>query len=162
MLPVITIADEILKSAKRQGRALTPMQLMKLVYIAHGWSLAILDTGIFSDRIEAWKYGPVIPNLYQMTKQFGLTEIPLHLIHENNPSGVTKDVQALLDQVVLKYSHLSGIQLSNLTHLPYTPWHQVYEPNVTNKEISDDLIKQHYLAKLNEHRQNSTPAAAVR
>ena len=161
MLPVITIADEILKSAKRQGRALTPMQLMKLVYVAYGWSLAILNKRIFLDPIEAWRYGPVIPNLYQATKKFGRSEIPLNLINESSPSTVTGDVQGLLDEVVAKYSHLSGIELSNLTHLPGTPWHQVYEPNMSNKEISDDLIKHHYMAKLNEHRQNSTPAASA-
>jgi uncharacterized phage-associated protein len=120
----------------------------------------VLNKGIFSDRIEAWKYGPVIPSLYQATKQFGRSEIPLNLVDENSPSSVSDDIQTFLDDVVAKYSHLSGIQLSNLTHLSGTPWHQVYEPNVSNKEISDDLIKQHYVAKLNEHRQNSTATAS--
>ncbi|MDF3413789.1 SocA family protein [Sulfitobacter sp. M57] len=159
MYPVLTIADEILKSAKMQGRSLTPMQLMKLVYIAHGWSLAVLNRDIFSDRTEAWKYGPIIPSLYQATKQFGRSPIGLDLIDENTPSGVDGEVGSFLEDVVAKYGHLSGIQLSNLTHLPGTPWHQVYEPNVSNKEISDHLIRQHYVAKLNEFRQNSTAAS---
>ena len=159
MYPVLTIADEILKCAKRMGRSLTPMQLMKLVYIAHGWSLAVLNRDIFSDRIEAWKYGPVIPTLYHATKQFGRNEISLDIVDEESPSAVDEEVEGFLADVVEKYSHLSGVQLSNLTHLPDTPWHQVYEPNVKNKEIPDNLIRQHYVAKLYEHRQNSTAAA---
>jgi uncharacterized phage-associated protein len=63
-----TVADEILKIAKRKGLHITPMQLLKLVYIAHGWSLAILGRDLFPDRIEAWKYGPVIPDLYRATR----------------------------------------------------------------------------------------------
>lgn len=160
MYTVLTIADEILKIAKRQGRSLTPMQLMKLVYIAHGWSLAVMHRDIFSDRIEAWKYGPVIPTLYQATKQFGRNEIPINLIDESSTSAVDDDTFSFLEDVVSKYGHLSGIQLSNLTHMPGTPWHQVYEPNVKNKEITDSLIRSHYVEKLNEYRQQSTAAAA--
>ena len=57
-----TIADDILKLAKRRDLTLTPMQLVKLAYIAYGWYLAIYEKRLFDDRIEAWKYGPIIPN----------------------------------------------------------------------------------------------------
>lgn len=159
MYSAIDIADEVLKIGKRKGMPFTPMQLMKLVYIAHGWSLAVLDRDIFQDKIEAWKYGPVIPSLYQATKQFGRNSIPQELVDDQSPSKVSPDVLSFLEDVVGKYGHLNGIQLSNLTHLPGTPWHQVYEPNRSNLEISDHLIKQHYSVKLDEHRQNSTAAA---
>lgn len=160
MWTALTIADEILKIAKRSSINVTPMQLMKLVYIAHGWALAVLGRDLFTDRIEAWKYGPVIPTLYQATKQFGRNEIPPHLINENAPSSINDpDVQSFLVDVVEKYGHLNGIQLSNLTHMPGTPWHQTYEPNVMGKEIHDSLIRNHYQAKLNEYRQHGTAAA---
>jgi len=159
MYPVLTIADEILKCAKRMGRSLTPMQLMKLVYISHGWSLAVLNRDIFIVRIQAWKYGRAVQTLCPPTKQFARHEKSLDLVAEESPSAVDEEVEGFLADVVEKYSHLSGVQLSNLTHLPETPWHQVYEPNVKNKEIPDNLIRQHYVAKLYEHRQNSTAAA---
>ncbi len=100
----------------------------------------------------------MIPTLYQATKQYGRSEIPVDLIDENNASAVDPQTQEFLQDVVSKYSHLTGIQLSNLTHLPGTPWHQVYEPNVMGKEIPDSLIRSHYVEKLNEYRQLS-PAA---
>jgi uncharacterized phage-associated protein len=62
------VADAILKIAKEQGKPLTPLKLMKLVYIAHGWHMAIENQDLFNNRIEAWKYGPVIPDLYQVTR----------------------------------------------------------------------------------------------
>lgn len=159
MSSAMEIADEILKIGKRAGRSFTPMQLMKLVYIAHGWSLAILDRDIFQDRIEAWKYGPVIPALYQATRQFRRKPIPHDLIDEDSPPKVSREVLSFLQDVVDKYGHLSGIQLSKLTHRPGTPWDQVYEPGGSNIEISDRLIKQHYSEKLDEYGKNSIAAA---
>lgn len=156
MYSVQVIANEVLKIAKRKGLSLTPMQLMKLVYIAHGWSLAVMKRDIFSDRIEAWKYGPVIPSLYQSTKHFGRDPIPHNLISDQELSEVDSQLEEFLNDVVSKYGHLSGIQLSNLTHMQGTPWYKVYRPNVMHLEITDDLIREHYAEKLNEYRQSST------
>ena len=153
MYSVLTIADEILKHAKRLERTLTPMQLNKIAYISQGASLAMLQRPMFSDRIEAWKYGPVIPTLYQATKKYGRAEIPANLIDKDSPDALDNDTQALLKEVVEKYSHLTGIQLSSSTHRPGTPWYQVYEPDVMGKEIPTHIIREHYLKELDEYRQ---------
>ena len=49
------------------GEKLTLLRLVKYVYIAYGFSLALIDKSIINDRfdrVEAWKYGPVIPSVY--------------------------------------------------------------------------------------------------
>ncbi len=148
----ITIADEILKIAKRKGMALTPMKLMKLVYIAHGWALAVLKRDLFRNRIEAWQYGPVIPDLYHATKKYGRSPIPANMIKDTRSATIDPEVRRLLDDVFDKYGNLSAIRLSNLTHQSGTPWDQVYDPDVRRKEIPDDLIKSHYDELLRERR----------
>jgi len=155
----LTIADEILKIAKRKDIFLTPMQLTKLVYIAHGWSLAILDRDLFKDRIEAWKFGPVIPTLYRATKHFGRNQITAEYIDDDEDSAVDNEVVAFLDDVVGKYGRLSGFALSNLTHRSGTPWDQRYIDGVQNIEIEDDLIKAHYKSKLNVTQKTAGSAA---
>lgn len=155
MYDVLTIADSILKIAKEAGRQLTPLQLMKLVYVAHGWSLGLGRGDLFSDRIEAWKYGPVIPDLYQATKRWGRAPIPL----ANIEGGIEVDAstEAFLQDVFDKYGHMDGIALSALTHRPGTPWFMVYQDGEFGIEIPDDLIKGHYKKLLNE-RSNRTAA----
>lgn len=140
----LTIADEILRIAKRNGEFLTPMKLMKLTYIAHGWSLALLNRDLFRNRIEAWQYGPVIPDLYQATKIYGRVPIPPSKINDAAPSNVDIQVRALLEEVWAKYGGYDAIALSNMTHMSGTPWDIVYKPGRKGIEISDELIKSHY------------------
>lgn len=145
MYDVLNVADAILKIAKRQGKTLTPMQLMKLVYIAHGWSLGLRHRDLFRNRIEAWQYGPVIPDLYHATKRFGRNPIPLNMIDDPSDMPVAPEDETFLTDVFSKYSQLNGIQLSYLTHQSGTPWQQVYRPGVLGVEIPDHLIESHYV-----------------
>ncbi len=144
MYDVLTVADAILKIAKARGEALTPMQLMKLVYIAHGWSLGLRNNDLFRNRIEAWQYGPVMPDLYHATKQFGRNPIPLEMVGTGAPNVSEQDL-SFLEDVYQKYGHLSGPQLSYLTHQSGTPWDQVYHPEGRNWLIPDNIIRDHYI-----------------
>ena len=157
MYPVITIADEILKIAKRDGKSLTPLQLMKLTYIAHGWSLGLGRGDLFRERIEAWKYGPVIPDLYRATKSYGRGEIPAGLVNEQ-VSSVDENTRDFLEWVYAGYGHLNGIQLSSLTHKSGTPWDQVYRDGVMKIEINDDLIRDHYRKLAHERKYVTAPS----
>jgi uncharacterized phage-associated protein len=70
--PSVAVANEFLTIARSKGTPLTPMKLQKLVYFAHGWFLA-LNPGqpLISERVEAWKYGPVIRALYSQFRDYG-------------------------------------------------------------------------------------------
>lgn len=143
---VMTVADDILRVAKAQGRALTPLQLMKLTYIAHGYALGRGIGDLFNARIEAWKYGPVIPDLYHTTKIYGRDPIPLDRVGEGR--SLNGSAAEIVDTVMAKYGAMSGIALSNLTHRAETPWSQVYRDGVFGVEIPDATIASHYRALL--------------
>ena len=144
MYDVLNVADAILKIAKSKGKSLTPMQLVKLAYIAHGWSLGLRDKALFQNRIEAWQYGPVIPDLYHATKRFGRNSIPLDLVGDPNKLVINEDDNEFLKEVFEKYGNVDGITLSYLTHQSGTPWELVYHPEMRNIEITDSLIANHY------------------
>lgn len=134
---------------KRDETPPTPMQLLKLIYIAHGWNLAVNDRPLITDRIEAWQYGPVIPNLYHAVKQWGNMPIrELLPTPATDEATFSPDDKKVMDVVLGAYGQLSGIRLSNLTHASGTPWRKVYIVEGgqyrESVQIADELIKQHF------------------
>lgn len=138
------IANYFLDVAERDGQSLSPMKLQKLVYYANGWHLAIKDTPLINEQVEAWPYGPVIPSLYREFRQFGDQPIVGHAcIFESDdpwqselvrfePSIDDDAAQAdftkqLLDRIWEKYGHYTATQLSNDTHMPGSPWRDIYK-----------------------------------
>lgn len=154
---VLTIADKMLQVAKKAGEQLTPLQLMKLVYIANGMKLGLTGKPLFKDRIEAWQYGPVMPDLYHVTKRYGRDPIPLNMIEETKPKIEPEDAR-IIETVYEKYGHLSGYALSQLTHQSGTPWDLVFQDGIKNNEISEKSIKDHYSELIVEQRRNSATA----
>lgn len=150
------IANTFLDIAESEGVKITPMKMQKLVYIAHGWGLGFLSTPLINQNIEAWKYGPVIADLYHEFKQYGsgfitrkATDVTLDSktlkINENAPkiSNDDEDANELLLKVWEVYGKFTGPQLSNITHLPGTPWDKIFN-GAHQRIIPQDVIEEHY------------------
>jgi uncharacterized phage-associated protein len=141
------VANVFIRLAQAEGKPLTPMQIMKLVYIAHGWSLAVRHRPLITDRIEAWKYGPVIPDLYQAVKEYGSAPVTVPVkagLFGGDAVPPDEEEQEFVERVYKLYRGFNGIQLSAMTHRPDTPWSQTWAPNLMNAEVSNDLIADHY------------------
>jgi len=143
-VPARVVANEFIRLARADGRALTPLQIIKLVYIAHGWMLALYQRPLISDEVEAWKYGPAIPSLYHALKKYGSGAVTGTIggsFFES--SDLDDDEKDVIEQVYGEYGHLNGIQLSRITHSPGTPWHETWTGQ-PNELIPNDLIAEHY------------------
>ncbi|MCS1417467.1 MAG: hypothetical protein M2R46_05222 [Verrucomicrobia subdivision 3 bacterium] len=139
--PAEWIEDQILW-LRRKKMCTTPMQLIKLVYIAHGWMLGIHGRSLISEHVEAWKYGPVIPSTYRRYKSFRGSKITREPI--DRTKDFTEEQSEHIQEVVDAYLEYSGIVLSAITHQEGTPW------EVTCREFGDgciipnEVIKRHY------------------
>lgn len=136
------VANRFLELADNVDQRLTPMQVLKLVYLAHGWMLGLYHRPLISQRIEAWKYGPVIPSLYDAMRHFKANPVsgPLNA----NDNILDPDEGDVIEQVFEKYGHLSGGALSKLTHRPGSPWDQVFVEHLAGDEIPNDIIERYY------------------
>ncbi|MEL7200354.1 MAG: type II toxin-antitoxin system antitoxin SocA domain-containing protein [Pseudomonadota bacterium] len=149
LYPSTVIADTFLDLADSNQQTLTSMQVLKLVYIAHGWSLGLLGRALTGDEIQAWQYGPVIPLLYDKIREFRGKSVrgPLYT---GDPVTIDERSRKLIEKVFATYGVRSGFDLSRITHAPGTPWTKVYREGTFGLRISDDLIEHHYRSLVGE------------
>lgn len=142
------VANNILLNAQASGSPITPMQLQKVVYFAHGWSLGTGLGPLTSTPFFAWEYGPVNREIYQAFRHYGALPI-------ERPAPLSTTAKLLLEidethasliaEIYDTYGHLSASQLVHLTHANGTPWHEVWRDGAGRNElISDELTKAHF------------------
>ncbi|MDV8155179.1 Panacea domain-containing protein [Acinetobacter bereziniae] len=154
---VLQVANKIIEIGGQQGMQFTPMQLIKLTYIAHGWMLGLFDRSLFDESVEAWKFGPVIPKLYHQVKAYRNSNITAPIVDVPETTFNNEELK-VLDYVVKAYKEFDGVDLSRITHAEGTPWDQTYPHNVTtwhNYQIPNTLIQNHYKKLFKEKVKNN-------
>ena len=112
----------------------TNMKLNKLVYLAYARALHNGDK-IFNDEIQAWQYGPVIPNVYQYYKDAGSCALNKSLVREKPSSealGYARDIWS-------DFGEFGAWDLMQISHREDSAWSKSYT-GVRNVIISDDDI----------------------
>jgi uncharacterized phage-associated protein len=130
------------------------MKLQKLVYYAYGWCLALKDKPLFTEGVQAWSYGPVVPSLYYEFRAYGTEPItgravgtdcePLRVYDWDDESEF---VRALIRKIWAVYGKYTAIELSNATHQPGTPWQKTVELHggaIPKAILIDDKVIQAY------------------
>ena len=136
-----TIVAQQLLWLAREG-ALTPMQVLKLAYMSHGWMLGLYGRPLLNESVEAWTYGPVVPSVYHAYKGYRGNHISAEPIDNTDQFDALE--QNIMEQVWNVYGNYSGIQLSTLTHGQGTPWAVTRDRFGIGSIISNDLIEHHY------------------
>jgi uncharacterized phage-associated protein len=137
-----SVANSLIERGMAESVALTPLQIMKLVYISHGWMLGLYNRSLFKQPVLAWLYGPVVSDIYHGLRKYRASGVDKKMGVEDETFDEYED--DLISQVYKKYGCLSGIRLSQLTHAPGTPWHEIWHGSGRNSIIPNDLIKEHY------------------
>ncbi|QQP87875.1 SocA family protein [Skermanella sp. TT6] len=111
------IADYIIRFSQDRGDPITNLKLQKLVYYSHAWHLALTGRPLFSERIEAWVHGPVVPSLYQEFRGYKWNPISERPREPDLPDDIRKH----LDEVLEVYGIETAYALERMTHQE-EPW----------------------------------------
>jgi uncharacterized phage-associated protein len=151
---VSVLANSILDRGQRDGISIDPMKLQKLVYLTNGWHMLFFGQPLISADIEAWRYGPVIPDLYREFKEFKGSPITRHAQVAPGVISTSKDEESLIDSVWEVYKNKSGIYLSMLTHEPGYAWDIARKegsgwcsPVISNRLILDEFSRRQKAAE---------------
>jgi len=102
------------EAAEEDQELISNLKLQKLVYYAQGLYMAVYGKPLFSDKIEAWTYGPVVPELYHHYKEHNSNGIRTD--KNFNPSIINEDTKEFLDEIYEVFGQFSAIRLMNLAH----------------------------------------------
>ena len=138
------VADQILWL--RRDTETTPMHVLKLTYLAHGWMLGFTGQALINETIEAWTYGPVIPSIYYRYKSFGGDQIKVECIDQSEKLG--DDQQEIINLVTDAYFDYTALELSGITHQQETPWDIIYNSFGAGTIIPNDRIRDYYRRRI--------------
>jgi len=129
----------LLKADQEDQELLSNLKLQKLVYYAQGLHLAMYGESLFNEEIEAWQYGPVVPDLYHHFKGHGSKGIPANA--KFDPLKIDDKTRDFLDEIYEVFGQFSAVRLMHLAHSD-----QCYVKTQINCEITKELM-QKYLRK---------------
>lgn len=148
------IANELIELGREYGLSVTHLTLQKAVYFLHERYLKVADAPLCSGHFEAWKHGPVHPQLWTSFKAHGAEKIevlatkldvltgeicPLPRISENRTRRfIVTEGLALLE--------MPAARLVGLSHSRGGPWDVVTHRHGGKREyggrISNEVIVQ--------------------
>lgn len=144
------IANVMLDRASERQMPLTLMQLLKLLYFAHGWSLAFHERPLIFNAPQAWQHGPVYPRVYKELSGIGSDVIRKRIVERGTgnvlyPDHLSDGQSQLIDDVLQSYGDRHAFRLSNITHQSGTPWEYTINNIGVYKDIPEDLMRSHFL-----------------
>lgn len=119
------------------------LKLQKLLYYAQGIFLAVTGAPLFSEDIQAWTHGPVVPVVYHAYKENGDQGI---LPPQNFDLSIFSDEESeLLTEVYNEFGQYSAWKLRNMTH-EETPWKSTERGGVISISAIKNYFEENYVA----------------
>lgn len=137
MYKAMELSTYIVSKCIKEDCPISNLQLQKILYYIQK---AFLDRGdrAFSDNIEAWQFGPVVPNVYDHYCGYGAMPISFSSIKYD----VAKEDKQLIDSIVESKRVLAPWDLVEETHKKGGAWDKTYKNGSGSHEVIPiELIK---------------------
>lgn len=126
------VARYIISKCTEENKAISNLQLQKILYYVQAAFLTQRMCALFRDDIEAWQFGPVVRNVYREYCGYGAAAI-----YERKKPEKTFSVEekSLIDQVVAKKLNMTPWKLVEDTHAKGKPWDLIYQGGAGKMQI---------------------------
>lgn len=143
MLSASQVAEYLLGLSRPDvGDTISNLKLQKLLYYCQGLHLAMYEEPLFPEKIYAWNYGPVVPEVYSQYKAFGAKGIDVP--DEVDTSVFNENQKELINDVFTLFGQFSALKLMEMTH-EETPWKATQQ----NDEINHYKLTTYFKTLLN-------------
>lgn len=143
---VVDVSSYIILSSKLNNNGVSNLRLQKLLYYVQAEFLLEQGIGAFKEEIEAWDFGPVVPEVYRMYKMFGREDIIYHLdIFIDSMVKIEKEDKKIIDDVLERSKNIPTIELVNMT-LQEEPWKNAYNKDNPKNVITKESIYEYFVS----------------
>lgn len=129
------VAQYIVDRCNLEGKGVSNLKLQKILYFVQAQFLVSTPDHrpCFFNLIEAWDYGPVVPDVYHYFKIYGSAIIPSNPDNSYKPSyaDISEEDRHLIDLMIRATENRSANELVEITH-HQTPWRTAYVPGHSN------------------------------
>ena len=136
MYTAMEIARYVINKCTVEGHPISNLQLQKILYYIQK---EFLDNGMpaFEDEIEAWQFGPVVPQVYRQYCGFG--SMPIWMKYLVN---VCEQYRNVIDKIVVEKRGLNPWDMVEDTHKLGKAWKDIYrEGEGDHQVIPKELIR---------------------
>lgn len=135
----LAVADYFIAKAIEEGKPITNMSILKMIYFVQGFGFQTLNRRLIRDEFYAWQWGPVSRDVYYAFQKYGSQSIEsMSNQYPKELADIKKhpEIIELLDKIY----QLRGVNpfvLSEKTHVPGGPWAKT----LPYQKIETDLIR---------------------
>lgn len=159
MYNVLEVCRHIINYCNKNSYIISNLKLQKLLYFVQAYFLSHTPSGepCFVENIEAWDFGPVVPDAYYEFKEYGSSSIPrinkyyalcddgdgwsLCTFHFND-DVIKPEHKQIIDEIVSSFSKYSATDLVTITH-NQKPWMEAYSLG-KNTIITHESIRRYF------------------
>ena len=143
MYHALSVARYIIDFCNERGKGISNLKLQKILYFVQAEFLVSTPhhTSCFKDEIEAWDFGPVVPNVYHQYKIYGSGIIPSNLNDTLFPfyEKISFSDRTIINDVIEAAENYSASQLVEITH-KQSPWKNAYNKGFNNKITNEAIL----------------------
>ena len=142
MRDAVDIAMYVVNLCTLNGTPVSNLQLQKILYYIQINFFRRMGNAAFNNKIEAWKYGPVVPDVYDEFGRYGAAKICK--LYGGLDWIFSDEERTLIERVVNACTSISPWELVDKSHRVGGPWEMVYQEGRKN-EIPVTLIRKYAL-----------------
>ena len=141
----IEIAKYMINKCMHENCPISNLQLQIMLYFLQGESYKLREQPLFTNRIEAWPYIPVVPDVYYLYS--ASWAVPIYMFYENADANIDLQDQQWINPLIERYSNMDVWDLIDLSHTDGAPWYNTIKLK-GGGIIEERIIKSYYPLKL--------------
>ena len=155
------VANEFVKRYNKiPDSLLTLSQLSHMVYIAHGWNLAINNKPLIKHNVFSFGGAPMVPEVFLAYKGWGegkcfVTQCSVNDKNIEYKEEFNADEKLLINDVFAYYKKFDSLDIARFVKAKNSPWMQFKKEKKFCDIIPDSAIKNYYRS-LNKKENNNS------